>query len=448
MNVIHRNVMIPIEALKPHPDNPRKDVGDITELAESIKANGVFQNLTVLKGDILDGYTVIIGHRRLAAARAAGLTELPCMVVEMDEREQISTMLLENMQRNDLTVYEQAQGFQMMLDLGETESDIAEKTGFSKTTIKHRLKLLELDPEEFRKSQERQPSMADYIELEKLTDPNLKKRALAKIGTKDFDWVLQSCVRDQRAQTICGEWLEYVDSLFVRVDFDDSRKIVKTIYMHNRITAEDKAQLDKMDEEDTEFVLDYSYTDGNNYLYILGKKLDKQMPKYEQVQKERDERKAKIKEVQSQAALLRKRFVKKYIPRQKNRSTLLCALFQFEIDLLDISWDEVAETLGITTDNEDGFDAETIAANEIFKNQLDDCPDKVLLTVIADYVEDNRLSVYSWEGYYEKNDGLEQWYDTLKKIGYKMSTDEQQLLDGTHECFEKREDENENTAAE
>ena len=110
MNVIHRNVMIPIEALKPHPDNPRKDVGDITELAESIKANGVFQNLTVLKGDILDGYTVVIGHRRLAAARAAGLTELPCMVVEMDEREQISTMLLENMQRNDLTVYEQAQG--------------------------------------------------------------------------------------------------------------------------------------------------------------------------------------------------------------------------------------------------------------------------------------------------------------------------------------------------
>ena len=122
----------------------------------------------------------------------------------------------------------------------------------------------------------------------------------------------------------------------------------------------------------------------------------------------------------------------------------MCALFQFEIDLLDISWDEVAETLGITTDNEDGFDAETIAANEIFKNQLDDCPDKVLLTVIADYVEDNRLSVYSWEGYYEKNDGLEQWYDTLKKIGYKMSTDEQQLLDGTHECF-KEEAEDENT---
>ena len=136
MNVIHRSIMIPIEQLKPHPDNPRKDVGDVTELSQSIKQNGIFQNLTVIPDD--DTYMVVIGHRRLAAAKAAGLTELPCMVVEMDEREQISTMLLENMQRNDLTIWEQAQGFQMMLDLGETESDIAEKTGFSKTTVRQR----------------------------------------------------------------------------------------------------------------------------------------------------------------------------------------------------------------------------------------------------------------------------------------------------------------------
>ena len=56
-------------------------------------------------------YTVVIGHRRLAAAKLAGLTEVPCAVVEMTEQEQIATMLLENMQRSDLTVYEQAQRF-------------------------------------------------------------------------------------------------------------------------------------------------------------------------------------------------------------------------------------------------------------------------------------------------------------------------------------------------
>lgn len=119
---------IPVSKLYPHPDNPRKDLGDLTELAESIKANGVLQNLTVvpnmvvgeISGDVWQrGYKVIIGHRRLAAAKLAGLKELPCVVVEMTEREQMSTMLTENMQRSDLTVYEQAQGFQMMLDMAK-----------------------------------------------------------------------------------------------------------------------------------------------------------------------------------------------------------------------------------------------------------------------------------------------------------------------------------------
>lgn len=143
---------IPVSKLWRHPDNPRKDLGDVTELAESIKVNGVLQNLTVvpLIGEITkkwdgESYRVIIGHRRLAAAKLAGLEELPCVVVEMSEREQLSTMLTENMQRSDLTVYEQAQGFQMMLDMGDTVEDIAEKSGFSATTVRRRVKLLELD---------------------------------------------------------------------------------------------------------------------------------------------------------------------------------------------------------------------------------------------------------------------------------------------------------------
>lgn len=116
--------MIPVSQLHPHPDNPRKDLGDITELTASIKANGVLQNLTVVpraNPDVnyeklcrqyyadpteenrtklnqfrnTDGYTVIIGHRRLAAAKAAGLMELPCIVVEdMTLEEQISTASL------------------------------------------------------------------------------------------------------------------------------------------------------------------------------------------------------------------------------------------------------------------------------------------------------------------------------------------------------------------
>lgn len=125
--------------LHPHPDNPRKELGDLTELAASIRENGIFQNLTVIPGHYMtaeeyadsvaadggsrqsamavwnpkimwssDDYTIIIGHRRAAAAQQAGLFEVPCVVVEMDEREQLQTMMIENMQRTDLTTYEQA----------------------------------------------------------------------------------------------------------------------------------------------------------------------------------------------------------------------------------------------------------------------------------------------------------------------------------------------------
>lgn len=119
---------IAIEKLHPHPQNPRKVIGDVTELAESIKANGILQNLTVVPiNDDWTEFTVIIGHRRLAAAKQAGLTELPCAVVEMSEKEQLSTMLTENMQRSDLTVYEEAKGCQLLLDLGDTVAEIAKK---------------------------------------------------------------------------------------------------------------------------------------------------------------------------------------------------------------------------------------------------------------------------------------------------------------------------------
>lgn len=149
---------IAVQDLYPHPDNPRKELGDLTELADSIRISGVLQNLTVVprtrdmtdeeyctaceeyrrdpsdesrrtvnKHCVVDGYTIIIGHRRHAAAKLAGVAELPCIVVEMSERDQLQTMLVENMQRSDLTVYEQAQGFQMMLDMGVSVEEIAKK---------------------------------------------------------------------------------------------------------------------------------------------------------------------------------------------------------------------------------------------------------------------------------------------------------------------------------
>ena len=171
--------MIPVEQLNHDPENPRKDLGDLSELTESIRKNGIMQNLTVVKGHavgkeewirnakaegitkeqamgtwepdlyVQDGFTVVIGNRRMEAAKAAGLTELPCVISGMDHREQIATMLEENMQRQDLTVYEQAQGFQMMMDLGYSPKQISEKTGFSEKTVKDRIKFTKFNQKNF-----------------------------------------------------------------------------------------------------------------------------------------------------------------------------------------------------------------------------------------------------------------------------------------------------------
>lgn len=438
MTVTKRSIKIPVDLLEPHPDNPRKDLGDLTELAESIKKNGIFQNLTVLrtKGEN-EKYPVIIGHRRLAAAKLAGLTEVPCMVVEMDKKEQIATMLLENMQRSDLTIYEQAQGFQMMLDLGETKSEIAEKTGFSETTVRHRLKLLELDPEEFRKAEERQPKLTDYIELEKITDPELKSKALKAIGTSNFSWTMESCKRQQRENNIKKGWLEYIDKLMPKVEWDSNREIVKTITMAHKITDEDKAMLDKLVDEDTENVLDYWYETRNNFFYIFGKKREKTKPSYEEEQRKRTEKIDHIRTIQNQAQALRQKFVKEYVSKSNHRAMVLRTLFAQEVDICDIRWNRVADVLGIPRGEDEDFESDTITENSDFIMLCVTSPDKVLLTVIADYVEDNDKRVYAWDGSYNRNEGLERWYRTLESIGYSISDEEKAMLDGTHECFKE-----------
>lgn len=160
--------------LEPHPDNPRKDLGDLTELRESIRQNGIMQNLTVIPtDDSLEHFRILIGHRRFAASEGI-LNELPCIMVEdLTDREQVGIMLCENLQRDDLTYYEQAQGFQMMMDLGDTVDQIADKTGFSTSTVRHRLEIAKLDKkviDEVQKDTSWQIGINDYIELEKVKD--------------------------------------------------------------------------------------------------------------------------------------------------------------------------------------------------------------------------------------------------------------------------------------
>ena len=149
---------INIADIAPHPDNPRKDLGDLTELADSIRAKGILENLVIIRnpdnrkriafpeggsaevyGDDAPQYRVVIGHRRLAAAKLAGLDNVPCVLQDMTRDEAIAAMLTENGQRSALTPYEEAFGFrQLSLDMGKSVSQIRDMTGFGETTIRSR----------------------------------------------------------------------------------------------------------------------------------------------------------------------------------------------------------------------------------------------------------------------------------------------------------------------
>lgn len=212
-------VNIKVEQIYQHPENPRKDVGDVSELADSIQKNGIMQNLTVIPLSALDeepdkqpdadsislssDFIVLIGHRRLAAAKQAGLAEVPCRIIsKISKKEQISTMLEENMQREDLTVYEQAQGFQLMLDLGETEESIAEKTGFSKTTVKHRLNIAKLDQKVLKQKESSdvfQLSITDLYELEKIKSINKRNEVLKNAtNSRDLAWKAKNAADQEK----------------------------------------------------------------------------------------------------------------------------------------------------------------------------------------------------------------------------------------------------------
>ena len=202
MEMLENIRMIPIGWLEHHPENPRKDLGDLSELAESIKRQGIMQNLTIVPaeeertGDYYM-YWVVIGNRRLEASRMAGLTELPCMISDMDRAEQVATMLAENMHRADLTLYEQAKGIQMMMDLGFSKEQVEERTGFSRTTIERRLAVAALPEKAAKEAVELGYDLIDLVDIAGLEDPKKQEELLAVSTTEKKDGLNKQGLRQR-----------------------------------------------------------------------------------------------------------------------------------------------------------------------------------------------------------------------------------------------------------
>lgn len=454
--MMHYVEIIPIDSLHPHPDNPRKDLGDLTELAESIKVNGVLQNLIVSmrwseEKQSIDGYRIIVGHRRHAAAKMAGLTELPCIVACMTPQEEFRAMMMENVQRENLTAYEEAEGFQTMLDMGESVKQVAQTTGFSETTIRRRAKLLDLDREKFHKAAERGATMTDYLKLNEIKDPVRRNTVLDTIGTPDFNQTFRAAMSQQKNM----EWLQTIIESLRGADWCEE------------ITAQRR---DELDSQVISFQHNYNPhnkrefkkpgdTDKLKWYFFVGREQvdmyreidpkEKEKPTISPAEQKRREVAAKIDDIMAECEEqerefrgLRESFIADFDQwntyREEIQAFAVKAWLHRDVASYEysakIDREELAGLLGIE------YDQKTRKPDEkAMENLLRVNPDQVLLCVAYLLLEDGKRgwTIKSYDNMvktarpvHRQDKQLELLYDCLRSLGYAWSSEEQRAFGG------------------
>lgn len=178
-----RVLFLPARSIRPNPAQPRKIFREeaLADLADSIRQHGILQPLSVRR--VGNSYELIAGERRLRAAQKAGLTEIPCIVMNMDDRESSLAAMVENLQRQDLDFVEEARGIQGLMEQWDMSQDRAAKLlGKSQSAIANKLRLLRHSPEVLRALQETNLTERHARALLKLGSEEEKLQAIAVIS--------------------------------------------------------------------------------------------------------------------------------------------------------------------------------------------------------------------------------------------------------------------------
>lgn len=428
---------IEVTKLLQHPDNPRKSIGDVAELAESIKARGILQNLTVVPAE--NGlYTVVIGHRRLAAAKQAGLTEVPCAVVDMDYKTQLSTMLLENMQRSDLTVYEQAQGMQMMFDLGVPVAEIVEKTGFAETTVRKRLKIATLPTEQMQRAVERGGTLEDYVQIADIKDAKERRELLKKVGTRDFEFSLTRAKRQQ---------VEAEKTPLVKAELKaiGAKAVKNSVYNSNyeRFKQCDirdwKEGTFKKPKGKEELFFEISY----GTVYLMRKKSKAQKKKEEKSKCELriENANRELMRLTKTAYECRVNFVKNFTAVEKHKETIIKWLVQFAARTITDYCSRDRKYINSEIGSDEKYSVDAPKWRQFIAEDK-----RAPIVVAYALAGDDENKGYYTDGWYASNNAksapeyrgnqsLDRIYEFLCELGYEMSETELQLQSGEHELL-------------
>jgi ParB family chromosome partitioning protein len=180
--------LIAVEALDPNPEQPRVEIGDLTELTTSVSEKGVLEPLLVKPIQQKGRWMIIAGERRWRAACAAGLREVPCIEMDVDEAAVAEIALIENMQRKDLTPWEEADGLAALCQrYGYTHEEVSKKVGKSRTTVTEAISLAAI-PEEIREECRRADINVKSLLLQIVRQPDTvtMRETINALANKDF----------------------------------------------------------------------------------------------------------------------------------------------------------------------------------------------------------------------------------------------------------------------
>lgn len=452
--------IIYIEAghIRPHPQNPRKDLGDLSELEESIKKNGILQNLTVIPVEGEPGeYMIIIGHRRYTAGIQAGISVFPCQIAEnLTPREQMSIMLEENMQRNDLTIWEQAQGFQMMLDLGETEESIAEKTGFSKTTVRHRLNIAKLDQKELKKKEQDdsfQLSLKDLYALEQLEDAKERDKVLKEAtSSRDLVWKArqraEEIQRDKNEKELAAvleaAGLTKPPANYEKTRYSGKWQTVKYIDL-------DKKPPKKFSKKGFEGCF-YNRSYRNMEIICEKEKSKKLETEYEKAQKEKERKKKSLKAMAKEMAAQREDFVRSILSQKteplKKTDEIVKKLWVAIVEANGcLNRTSLAKFLANT--KKSWYDLETADKDKAMA-ELEQTS-TLHQMMIGACVACEGLEYIDYNFHYKESTGraITALTEALNKYGFSYSDDEyNKVMEGSHETYVREEPKNVNSKSE
>lgn len=463
-------LQMPVHQLVHHPDNPRKEFGDLSELTESIRKKGIMQNLTIIPVECrelpveqqpnineinMNGeFLVLIGNRRMEAAKQAGVEKLPCRIVTgLSKKDQIAVMLEENMQRNDLSISEQANSFQLMLDLGDTVDGIQEKTGFSKSTIYHRLNIAKLDPEtveEKVKDESFQLSFGDMYALEKIESVEKRNEVLKNAtDSQNLRYLIENAVQEIEKERRLNLFIETVKKLGISKAPKGTRawsydwNTVESFSLSPMGREFDQKITDIEKLTDTEPLV---WLEEYGWVHILEKRKqeeEKREPSPEELErKKRNENTTELKAQCSHIVERMKEVVNTLVTdqigssadKEKHTEALWKIMVKYDAapsyktlwDFFD--WDEPEE--------DDKEEYEKIVEEETASLSITD-----QMFIFAWDAIEYKSSAY-YDGSYDKKDGkaLMEMADILKEYGLILSETEQSVLDGSSPLYTKEED--------